>query len=261
MLTFLQFAFMKKFTRWDTMHLLYGEQTTKVMTTSSHVISGGYQSAGIDDLKRELEIKTYEVTELSRKLTKSHEEAKRLADQNKELSIQPEGTGTVTSGQDLLELHNTIAGLKEQLTEKNILLHSGTVSGREHPEERLQQALDELEATKEQLDALQTGDVMMEPPFKSSPKKATNISGGLESKIARLEQQLADRDAQILRIGKLLDKGSSSSSSETTKFFEETLAENCRLRDELAMYADSLADAEQQNLSVSINYQTRAETA
>ena len=63
MLTFLQFAFMKKFTRWDTMHLLYGEQTTKVMATS-HVISGGYQSAGIDDLKRELEIKTYEVTEL-----------------------------------------------------------------------------------------------------------------------------------------------------------------------------------------------------
>jgi len=74
-----------------------------------------------------------------------------------------------------------------------------------------------------------------------------------------LEQQLSDRDAQIVRLGKLLDKGSGS--SDTTKFFEETLAENCRLRDELAIYADSLADAEQQNLSVSINYQTRAETA
>lgn len=240
------------------MHLLYGEKT-KVINTTSYAVSSSYQTAGIDDLKRELEIKTYEVTELSRKLTKSHEEVKRLADQNKELSIQPEGTGTITSGQDLLELHSTIAGLKEQLTEKNILLHSGTGSGREHPEERLQQALDELEATKEQLDALQTGDILSEPPFKSSPKKASTISGGLETKIARLEQQLSDRDAQIVRLGKLLDKGSGS--SDTTKFFEETLAENCRLRDELAIYADSLADAEQQNLSVSINYQTRAETA
>ena len=149
------------------MHLLaVGGKTT---ITTSQVVSS-YTTVSIEELKRELEIKTYEVTELSRKLTKSHEQVKRLADQNKELSIQPEGTGTITSGQDLLELHNTISGLKEQLTEKNILLHSG--SGREHPEERLQNALDELEATKEQLEALQSGDIILEEPFKSSPKKS-----------------------------------------------------------------------------------------
>ena len=212
---------------------MYTWRGKEVTTITSQVVSS-YMTVNIEDLKRELEIKSYEVSELSRKLTKSHEQVKKLADKNRELQIQPEGTGTITSGQDLLELHNTIAGLKEQLTEKNILLHSGSV----HPEERLQMALDELEATKEQLDMLQSGELAVEPPFKSSPSK----SSGLQSKIARMEQQLAERDATIERLGKLLDKGSQS---EKARFFEETLAENIRMRDDLARYADSLADAEQ----------------
>lgn len=59
------------------MHLLaVGGKTT---ITTSQVVSS-YTTVSIEELKRELEIKTYEVTELSRKLTKSHEQVKRLAD-------------------------------------------------------------------------------------------------------------------------------------------------------------------------------------
>jgi chromosome segregation ATPase len=102
-LTFLHYLFVKRFTNLDTMHTFgLGLMTKHLFGVKSGETVTVEVTTTIEELRRELEIKSYEISELSTKLTKSHESLRRLEDANRELRIEHTVTEETTGLREAL---------------------------------------------------------------------------------------------------------------------------------------------------------------